>query len=282
MIRLQAPQIHPLHPREETLFISAGKAPATEVRDRGKRASCPAPFRKGRNPMENHHQDIRPLQVKGIGNHLTVLLDPRQALDELKGELRRVFDPVKHLSANAHIVLDAGDQEEHEALYEELSAFLKATYPIGQVTGPARDRSAAVEAKERRQKSMEGGLFQRQSDVLMMTGLVRSGQKISARKHFLLLGDLNPGGEVIAGGDIVIMGSLRGKVSAGQPGSEGALVVALDFRPIQIQIGALVAAGGPTSKGKAVEFAHVQNGTIVVDDYVKANPFGRLPWPEVR
>jgi septum site-determining protein MinC len=233
--------------------------------------------------MESNPQDIRPLQLKGIGNNLTVLLDPRQGLDDLKGELRRVFDPVKHLSANARIVLDAGDQEEHEALYGELGAFLKATYPIGTVTGPARDRSAAAAAKERlRQKEMEGAPFHRQSDVLMMTGLVRSGQKISARKHFLLLGDLNPGGEVIAGGDVVILGSLRGKASAGHPGNEGALIVALDFRPIQIQIGALVAAGGPSSKGKAVEFAHVQNGAIVVDDYVKTNPFGGLPWPEVR
>ncbi|MDA8124576.1 MAG: septum site-determining protein MinC [Deltaproteobacteria bacterium] len=238
--------------------------------------------------MESNDQDIRPLQVKGIGNNLTVLFDPRQPLDDLKKELRRVFDPVKHLSANAHIVLDAGDEEGHEALYGELGAFLKATYPIGAVTGAARDRLAAVAAatvatKERlRQKGMEGSLYHRQSDVLMMTGLVRSGQKINARKHFLLLGDLNPGGEVIAGGDIVIMGSLRGKASAGHPGNESALIVALDFRPIQIQIGSLVAAGGPTSKGKTVEFAHVQNGVIVVDDYVKTNPFGGLPWPEVR
>jgi septum site-determining protein MinC len=234
--------------------------------------------------MESNNQDIRPLQIKGIGNNLTVLLDPRQTLNDLKEELKRVFDPVKHLSANAQIVLDAGDQEEHEALYGELGTFLKATYSIGTVTGPSRDRSASVVAKERlRQKGMEGGLFHRQSDVLMMTGLVRSGQKINARKHFLLLGDLNPGGEVIAGGDIVILGSLRGKASAGHPGDERALIVALDFRPIQIQIGALVAAGGPSSKKEnAVEFAHVQNGAIIVDDYVKTNPFGGLPWPEVR
>jgi hypothetical protein len=26
----------------------------------------------------------------------------------------------------------------------------------------------------------------------------------------------------------------------------------------------------------------VENGTILVEDYVKANPFGKLPWPEVR
>ena len=85
-----------------------------------------------------------------------------------------------------------------------------------------------------------------------------------------------------AGGDILILGSLRGKAIAGHPDNEGALILAMDFRPIQIRIGGLVAAGLPPSKGKTVEFAHVLNGAIVVDDYVKANPFGGLPWPEIR
>jgi septum site-determining protein MinC len=227
------------------------------------------------------------MQLKGIGNNLTVLLDPKQPPDDLKEELRRIFDPLKHLSADARIVLDTGDQGGHEELVRELGAFLKTHYKIDTVTEPPRERAAAAAAtvatKERwRQKEMEGGLFHRPSEVLMMTGLVRSGQKITARKHFLLMGDLNPGSEVIASGDILILGSLRGKAIAGHPDNDGALILALDFRPTQIQIGGFVAAGLPTPKAGTAEFAHVQNGAIVVDDYLKTNPFGGLPWPEVR
>jgi len=196
--------------------------------------------------------------------------------------LRRIFDPVKQQCANAHIVLDTGGQDGHEDLVRELGAFLKEDYRIGTVTGPLREREHANAKEWLRQKEMDGGPLGRHSDVLMMTGLVRSGQKINARKHFLLMGDLNPGGEVIAGGDILILGSLRGKASAGHPDNEGALILALDFRPTQIQIGGFVAAGLPPSKGKAAEFAHVANGASVEEDYVKTNPFGGLPWPEVR
>ena len=224
----------------------------------------------------------RPMQLKGIGNNLTVLLDPEQPVDDLKRELQRIFDPLKHMSANAHIVLDTGDSEKHEDLVRELGGFLKEHYRIGTVAEPLREREHANAKDWLRQKEMDGGPFGRNSDVLMMTGLVRSGQKINARKHFLLLGDLNPGGEVVAGGDILILGSLRGKAIAGHTDNEGALILAMDFRPIQIRIGGLVAAGLPPSKGKTVEFAHVLNGAIVVDDYVKANPFGGLPWPEIR
>jgi hypothetical protein len=88
-----------------------------------------------------------------------------------------------------------------------------------------------------------------------MTGRVRSGQKICAKRHFLLMGDLNPGSEVVAGGDIVILGSLRGKAIAGHPDNPGALILALDFRPTQIQIGPYVAAGLPPAKAGLCEFA---------------------------
>lgn len=236
--------------------------------------------------MDSPVQERQPTQIKGIGNNLTLFLDPGQPLDDLHQELRRIFDPLKDLSADAHIVLDMGDQEGHAQLVRELGAFLKAHYKLGLVTEALHERTATEAAtaatKERwRQREVEGGIFHRPSETLMMTGLVRSGQKISARKHFLLMGDLNPGSEVIAGGDVLILGSLRGKAIAGYPDNDGALIVALDFRPTQIQIGGFVAAGLPTPKAGTAEFAHVQDGAIVVDDYLKANPFAGL-WPEVR
>jgi septum site-determining protein MinC len=93
---------------------------------------------------------------------------------------------------------------------------------------------------------------------------------------------VNPGGEIHAGGDIFIMGSLCGKALAGQPQNEDAIILALDFRPTQIQIGPFVAAGIPSSAENNVEYAHIENGNILVDDYLTIDPFGRLPWPEVR
>jgi hypothetical protein len=43
-----------------------------------------------------------------------------------------------------------------------------------------------------------------------------------------------------------------------------------------------VAAGLPSSKGKAIEYACVEDGQIVVQEYSKTNPFARLPWPQPR
>ena len=73
-----------------------------------------------------------------------------------------------------------------------------------------------------------------------------------------------------------------GITSAGQPDNENAIIMALEFKPTQIQIGGFVAAGIADSSGNRPEFACVEDNAIIVDDYIKGNPFRRLAWPEVR
>jgi septum site-determining protein MinC len=78
------------------------------------------------------------------------------------------------------------------------------------------------------------------------------------------------------------MGRLLGMAFAGQPENEDAIILALEFRPTQIQIGGYVAAGMNTSASNRVEYAHVEGGFVTVEEYLKSNPFNRLQWPEVR
>jgi septum site-determining protein MinC len=221
-----------------------------------------------------------PIKLKGVGNSLWVTFDPTQPVDFLQEELTKLFKRMKHLVVNARIVLDPGEQEDCDDLVNKLRVFLKDTFDVGAVSKPPVKR--AVKEERIRQRDVASSWHNYAGEVLMLTGRVRSGQKIAAKKHVLILGDVNPGGEIIAGGDIVVMGSLCGTVSAGQPDNEDSIVLSLDFRPTQVQIGGLVAAGIPSSRGKTVEFASVEDNAIVVKDYLKANPFGRLPQPLVR
>ncbi len=221
-----------------------------------------------------------PVRLKGMGDGLCVSLDPDQPSDFIRSELVRLFQPLKHLAINARVVLDFGESEGDDALVDELGAFLKETFGVGSVNKSAKRRTASEDLL--RQRDMDRSWHHYRSDVLMLTGRVRSGQKVTARRHLLLLGDVNPGGEVVSGGDILIMGSLAGTAIAGQPEGSDAIVLALDFRPTQIQIGPVVAAGLPPSRQGFPEYAHMEGGNIVVENYMEANPFGRMPWPEVR
>lgn len=233
------------------------------------------------NIMESTDQNsASPVRLKGMGDGLCVILDPNQPVDFIRSELIRLFQPLKHLAIDARVVLDFGDADAGDDLVDDLGAFLKEHFSVGSVVKSEKHRMAAEDAHRRRDMDRSWGHYR--SDVLMLTGRVRSGQNVTARKHLLLLGDVNPGGEVVAGGDIIIMGSLAGTAVAGQPDGQAAIVLALDFRPTQIQIGAVVAAGLPPSRQKYPEYAHIEGGNIVVENYMEANPFGRMPWPEVR
>jgi septum site-determining protein MinC len=95
---------------------------------------------------------------------------------------------------------------------------------------------------------------------------LRSGQVLQHAGHITLLGDVNPGAEIIAAGDVFVWGKLRGTVHAGATGDEGAIVCALQLAPSQIRIGSHIARSPERSRLPEVpELASVQQGSIVVE-----------------
>ncbi len=225
------------------------------------------------------------VKLKGIGKNLCLSVNPVLPLKSLKKEIRRLFKNEKQRENYARVTIDVGNNGKHEALVEKLGIFLKKEFGVNSVSRaekkPPPKRSQGAERWVRK-RDMEHSWNNYHTDVLMLSGRVRSGQKVTAKKHLVIMGDVNPGAEVMAGGDILIIGSLLGTAIAGQPDNENSIILSLDFRPTQIQIGSYVAAGLPSSPGKLTEYAHVEAGNIIVDNYLEINPFGRLPWPQVR
>ncbi len=74
-------------------------------------------------------------------------------------------------------------------------------------------------------------------------GTLRSGDHLQVEGSLLVLGDVNPGARVSAGGDVRVWGRLRGIAHAGQAGNTAARIVALQLRPLQLRIADAVARG---------------------------------------
>lgn len=72
-------------------------------------------------------------------------------------------------------------------------------------------------------------------------GALRSGQTCRHAGTVIVVGDVNPGAQVISGGDVLVWGRLRGFVHAGAMGDERAIVAALDFEPVQLRIAGYIA-----------------------------------------
>lgn len=219
-----------------------------------------------------------PVKLKGVGDGFWITIDPSHPEDLLKSEIDKLFKKLKHLAVNASVVIDVGGAKGQEVLIEKMASHLKRKFEVAKVTTPPKKRSIPTERI--RQRDLSKGWNHHRSDVLMLRGRVRSGQKIESRKHIIIAGDVNPGSEISAGGDVIVLGKLAGKVHAGCPKNKEAIIFALDFRPTHVKIGVLAAAGVDDDINAKPEYACIEGGSIVVKDYMKANPFRKLPWPE--
>jgi len=79
------------------------------------------------------------------------------------------------------------------------------------------------------------------AEPLYLETTVRSGMEIRHPGHVVILGDLNPGSSVVAQGDIIIWGILRGIAHAGAQGNRESRIMALKMDPTQLRIADMVA-----------------------------------------
>lgn len=74
------------------------------------------------------------------------------------------------------------------------------------------------------------------NEIKALNRVIRSGQVLEITGDLLLIGDVNPGGRVVATGNIYIMGSLQGIAHAGADGDRNAVIVASYMNPGQLRI----------------------------------------------
>lgn len=115
------------------------------------------------------------------------------------------------------------------------------------------------------ESSMQG------EDAIFIRRTLRSGHRIQHNGHVIIIGDVNPGAEVIAGGDVVVWGRLRGTVHAGAQGNEDAVVCALELSPTQLRIADQVAVTPHGHNASKPEVACLKDGQVLAEVW---NPAG--------
>ena len=101
---------------------------------------------------------------------------------------------------------------------------------------------------------------------------LRSGQTIHHPGHVVVIGDVNPGAEIKAGGSVVVWGRLSGTVYAGVGENglgEEAVVCALQLSPALLSIGKQMTRSPATDSNPEVvpEMASVQDNQIVAEPW---------------
>lgn len=238
-------------------------------------------------PVKEEKPGIR---IKGSGSGLLISADASVPVANLTAELDDRLKRFNHLDGNVPVTLDLGEKSKYGSLFKTLSDFLKKNFGIDAMPKSLSHQplSRSEDLTDKPQHApLDSNLNLYRANAQLLAGRVRSGQKIHTRTHLIILGDVNPGAEVSAGGDIIILGALRGTALAGQPNNDESVIIALDFRPTQIQIAGHVAAGHiaigqPSSPSNCIEIASVEPEGIVVYSYSDVNIFGKVPWPRLR
>lgn len=105
------------------------------------------------------------------------------------------------------------------------------------------------------------------SKAVIINRTLRSGQRVKHQANVVIVGDINPGAEVIAGGDVIVFGRLRGVVHAGASGREESQVAALKLNPTQLRIASLIARSPDDNDSSKLEAerAYIEDDQIMVE-----------------
>ena len=140
---------------------------------------------------------------------------------------------IKNICAKAKVNLISVESTKAESIVSASCLGIKAYLKLQEDSYPKEKLTLSNPCKE-----SEG-----QNEVLFYKGTLRSGERLEANNDLLLLGDVNPGAIVLAGGNIMIWGRLMGIAHAGKNGNMNAKITALELRPVQLRISNKVARG---------------------------------------
>jgi septum site-determining protein MinC len=102
--------------------------------------------------------------------------------------------------------------------------------------------------------------------TLYHASTLRGGQVLHHTGNIVVVGDVNPGAELIATGDILVFGRLGGIAHAGAQSDESARIYALDLSPTQLRIATFIAADAESKRSRpaVAEAALVRDGRITI------------------
>lgn len=225
------------------------------------------------------------IAIKGTRNGLLLTLEPETPFGELLNALSKHLAEAPSFFQGASLALDTSRRTLHGSERMQLEALL-ANYQMSvmsveqvppmltEVEASSTPLPAASPLPQVTSEIAQPAQEPREvADTLFLRRTIRSGQAIHHSSNVIVLGDVNPGAEIIAGGDIVVWGVLRGMVHAGYPNNEHALVCSLQLVPVQLRIAHLLSRPPDGFEVQPrPEVATIRNGQIVVEAWVNGRP----------
>ncbi|EFO81860.1 septum site-determining protein MinC [Oscillochloris trichoides DG-6] len=214
------------------------------------------------------------ISIKGGRDGLRLRLDDSAEWASLTSALEQQLAQNSGFFAGARLILEIGDRAIND---EQMAALLGIMQQHG-----VQLESLGATARESRNAARASGIVarplprysepaqpivQHEHEGMLVTRTIRSGQVLRHHGHITLIGDANPGSEIIAGGSVVVWGRLLGLVHAGALGNPNVAVCALELRPTQLRIAEQITRSPDKAKNLGPEIARIEENQIVVEPW---------------
>lgn len=176
----------------------------------------------------------QPVMIKSSKNGINLILDDKIPFEELLEEIKKKFIDSEKFFKDAHIAISfegrSLSQDEQFEIVETIQQCTTITIICILDHDELMDEvmQRRIDAYQEEHSPQTGQFYK---------GTLRSGQQIESQTSLVVLGDVNPGAKIIAKGNIVVLGALKGIAYAGADGDPGCFVAALEMDPVQIKIG---------------------------------------------
>jgi len=207
------------------------------------------------------------VMIKGDKYGIVLVMDKDMPFSDLLEKIAEKFSSAAKFYGNATMAISFRGRkltvEEEKQILDTIESNTKLNIICVVDTDEERQEmfKKAVEAKLMAQSAGTGQFHK---------GTLRSGQVLESESSIIILGDVNPGAKVIAKGNVIVLGSLKGTIYAGINGNENAFVVALYMNPVQIRIGDTIARSSDDAASKKnadmePKIAFVESGNIYIE-----------------
>jgi septum site-determining protein MinC len=220
------------------------------------------------------------VQIKGIREGLLVTVGDGD-WPEVQKELLAHLEPQVEFLRGAKLILDVGGQELNAATLGKLRDQISeqqislwavlSTSPLTEQTAQTLGlatrihQTPATQAVRTLDTNISG------DEAILVKRTLRSGNSLEHTGHITIIGDVNPGAEIVAGGSVVVWGRLRGMVHAGANGNNKAIVCALDLSPTQLRIADKIAILPKQAGDPHPCIASMKDGQVMTEEW-------NLPW----
>ena len=215
-------------------------------------------------------------EIKGIKNGILIELKEGEWEEQKEALLSHIDDNLAFFKS-ARLVLDVGDLSLNSSTLSSLrntlsdrELKLKAVLSTSLVTERASQNLGLEIKLDESSPELEKAPINSMLDgdeAVFLHRTLRSGHKVKYQGHIVVLGDVNPGAELIAGGNIIVWGRLRGVAHAGAGGDTSAVVCSLDLSPTQLRISDKISVSPPRKGKTRPEIAYLEDGQVTARDW---------------